>query len=154
MKKLLIILLLAVFVVACKTTEQVITNTTSSNSVSENNHASIERVHDTTYIEKVHYITIKPDTVIIRDSVTIHKYRDRFLNDTVEVILKDTFTNVVTETVEKIKVEKVPTPANKFLVGCTIAFWIILVIVVIVIIWKIAKGKIPIINKIKNLFIR
>lgn len=153
MKKQVFVILLLTLMVGCKT-QQTIVSTTSSNSSLQTNHATIDHVHDTTYIDRFHYVTIKPDTVFIRDSIIVYKFRDRYLKDTITVEIRDTFNNVVTETIEKIKVEKVTVPGSKFLTRSGIALWIILFIVVIILVWKIARGKLSFINKIKNLFVR
>ena len=100
---------------------------------------SIEKhyIHDSIYIDRWHTIEKRGDTTILHDSIFI--YRWKYTGDTVYVatLIRDTVPS------DPVIIEKPLTNNQIFLQRCGIAFWVLLVIFIIVIaigIWiKFAK---------------
>lgn len=90
----------------------------------------------------------KQDTIYVHDSIVIYKYRDRWRTDTIYRYHSDTITKIQEVIVEK-------PVGSKFMQRSGIALWIVIgalvVLGIVVIVWKIAKGKIPIINLLSKL---
>ena len=100
---------------------------------------SIEKhyIHDSIYIDRWHTIEKRGDTTILHDSIFI--YRWKYTGDTVYVatLIRDTVPS------DPVIIEKPLTNNQIFLQRCGVAFWVLLVIFIIVIaigIWiKFAK---------------
>ena len=100
---------------------------------------SIEKhyIHDSIYIDRWHFADKRGDTTILHDSIFI--YRWKYTGDTVYVatLIRDTITS------DPVIIEKPLTNNQIFLQRCGVAFWVLLVIFIIVIaigIWiKFAK---------------
>ena len=100
---------------------------------------SIEKlyIHDSIYIDRWHFAEKRGDTTILHDSIFI--YRWKYTGDTVYVatLIRDTIPS------DPVIIEKPLTNNQIFLQRCGVAFWVLLVIFIIVIaigIWiKFAK---------------
>lgn len=148
MKKIscfILLLLLIVAMIGCRSMQPAIGSTSSRN---DSIAIRTEHVHDTTIIEKLRTVIQKPDTLYIHDSIVIYKYRDSRKTDTLYRYHTDTITKIQEVIVEK-------PVGSKFMQRSGIALWIIIgltvILAIVVIVWKVAKGKIPIINLLSKL---
>lgn len=148
MRKFFFIMLFIFLLVAipgCRSMQPAIGSTSSRN---DSIAIRTEYVHDTTIIEKLRTVIQKPDTLYIHDSIVIYKYRDRLKTDTLYRYHTDTITKIQEVIVEK-------PVGSKFMQRSGIALWIIIgltvILAIVVIVWKIAKGKIPIINLLSKI---
>lgn len=133
--------------VGCRTMQPTVGVSTNT----DTNHVRSEFVHDTIIIDRLHELIRGGDTVYVRDSVIVVKYRYQYKTDTLHVFKTDTIT--ITNTV--IEEKQIGSP---FIYKSGIALWcvlgILILLAIILLVWKIAKGKIPglgILSKIFNL---
>ena len=96
-----------------------------------------EYIHDSIYIDRWHTIEKRGDTTILHDSIFFYRYK--FIHDSIYIQkeIRDTVPS------DPVIIEKPLTNNQIFLQRCGIAFWVLLVIFIIVIaigIWlKFAK---------------
>lgn len=107
--------------IGCKTTIPAITTNTHESS---RDSIRTEYKHDSIYTDRWHTIYIKGDTVHVHDSIIKEKYKTIYIHDSIDNSRIDTIYQTV-------QVEK---PYKQFLVNSGVAFWILLVLIVIAVI--------------------
>lgn len=152
MTKQVLILLLAITMVGCATSRPTISNSTNHEREHSNKQSHVEQRVDSTIIDRLREVIIRNDTVYIRDSVYVEKYRDRNVTDTIIDTLYINNTDTITVPIE---VEK---PIAPFVRNSCITLWTIvgvaILALVVWIVWGFATGKFSWTNIIKWIFSR
>jgi len=122
------IALLAIFIalVACSTTKTVVVPSTHDSVA-----VRTEFIHDSIYIDNWHTIYQKGDTIYRTDSIVHIEYKFVSRGDTLRI--HDSIPVI----------QEVPVVTNevpKFYRNCTIGFWIIIVLIILYIAWRIVKA--------------
>lgn len=143
MKRVLFIVLV-VLIAGCAGTRPAVNNS-SSQEVERSTQTTRERVTDSTLIDRLREVIIRNDTVYMRDSIYIYKWRDRNITDTITDTLYIEKIDTVTQFVEVEKKVEVEKPVAPFVRNSCIALWVMIgaamIALVIWLVWGIAKGK-------------
>lgn len=127
MKHALIAIAVSVLLVGCATSR---TTSTTHTSEHYSSHSQSNSVYDSTLVDHLREVIRKNDTIYVHDSIVIIKWKDRYecerINDT--IVITDTITNLV-EVDRPILIDK-PIPA--FVRNSCIAFWGLLLVIVVV----------------------
>ena len=123
--------------------------TVGINTSTDTNHVKTDYRHDTIIIDRLHEVIRGADTVYVRDSVIVVKYKYVHKTDTLHISKTDTIT--VTNTV--IEEKQIGSP---FIYKSGIALWVVLgillLLAIIWLVWKLAKGKIPGLGILSKIF--
>lgn len=127
--------------VGCATPRPTISNTSCSETKYSNEKSHVESVIDSTIIDRLREVIYRNDTVYIRDSIYIEKWRDRHVTDTVRDTLYIEKIDTITNTVE-VEIEK---PIAPFVIKSCIALWVIVGVAILAIVawvwFNFATGK-------------
>lgn len=107
----------------------------------DNDSIRTEYKHDSIYIDRVHNVFVKGDTVRIHDSIYIEKWRDRFIHDSIVKVKSDSIPYPV-EVEIPVAYKSVYTKFTSWF------FWIMLAIGIGCGLWKLAD-YVPVLNKWK-----
>ena len=121
----LMLLLLAIFLTGCKSVQYVKVPEVHERVVHDTLHTA-----DSVYIDKVHFVMQKGDTIYKTDSVFVYKYKT--LDKVVEVLQKDTITQV----------QEVQVPVrmrNGYDRFVSWGFWLLFAAFLLCVAWKVAK---------------
>lgn len=130
---------LLLFFTGCRTQVVAVKQTHTSD------HDSIrtEYKHDSIYVDRVHNIFVKGDTVRIHDSIYVEKWRVRELHDSIVKVQTDSIPYVV-------EVEKPVAYKSGYTRFTSWFFWIVLIIAIGLGVWKLAD-HIPGLSKYKSI---
>lgn len=144
MRKFFFIVLTMITMIGCASSRPIIGESYNHNHEREhsNNQSHVERTIDSTLIDRLREVITRNDTVFIHDSISIYKWRDRNVTDTVHDTLyinnTDTLRLTITNEVEK--------PIAPFVRNSCIALWVIIGVAILALvgwIWfSFATGKI------------
>lgn len=127
--------------VGCAAPRPTISNSSSSETEHTTDRSHVEYVIDSTIIDRLREVIYRNDTVYIRDSIYIEKWRDRQMTDTVRDTLYIEKTDTITNTIE-VEVEK---PIAPFVIKSCIALWVIVGVAILAIVawvwFNFATGK-------------
>ena len=132
----IIALLLSIILTSCKSQAPIVVPAKQTH-IEQNDSTHKQYRHDSIYIDRWHTKILRGDTIILHDSIYVHD--GRIIHDSIHV--RETITDTVPS--DPIIIEKPLTDNQIFLQRCGIAFWVLLVIFIVVIaigIWiKFAK---------------
>lgn len=119
MKKCLFILLICIAMIGCAAHRPIISNASDHKQEHTHTQSHISNVVDSTLIDRLREVIVRNDTVYIRDSIYIYKWRDRQITDSIHDTLYIQNTDTI---INRVEVEK---PIAPFVRNSCITLWVI-----------------------------
>lgn len=132
MKKCLFILLVCIAMISCASSRPITCESSNHEREHSSNKSHVEHTTDSTLIDRLREVIVRNDTVYIRDSIYIYKWRDYHVTDTV----RDTLYINNTDTIRLTITNEVEKPIAKFVRNSCITLWVIVgVAILALVVW-------------------
>lgn len=149
---IMMVVFICLAMVGCISTRPTITNASSHTSEHTNQQSHQEKTTDSTFIDHYREVICIHDTIHIKDSIYVYKWRNKIIKDSIHDTLYIQNTDTITNTIQ---VEK---PIAPFVRNSCIALWSIVGVAILAlvawIVWKFATGKISIASILTKLLSR